>query len=339
MRAVSREQFENANRGRHEALFAVEWVALAKPEQEASIEGWAMLDAEGGLAGALGASRASAPTHADIDSLGEAIEGGLAVPSVVLVGCALPVAAESNGQDPVGTAHEEGLAGTAHAVCNRVLGLTQRWLNDERLAGSRLAFVTRGAVAARPQEGVPGLAAAAVWGLMRSAQVEHPGRFVLVDLDGAESSWQALPAALALGEQQVAVREGVVLAGRLARAMLARVRGSAGAEEHSGESLGAAGTVLITGGTGGLGAVVAKHLAAHHGVRTCCWSAVAGRRPRARVSWRASCGSGRRGEGEGVRCRRRRATERGARGGVRGASVERGRARGGSARGRGDRAR
>ncbi len=267
MRAVSREQFENANRGRHEALFAVEWVALAKPEQEASIEGWAMLDAEGGLAGALGASRASAPTYADIDSLGEAIEGGLAVPSVVLVGCALPVAAESNGQDPVGTAHEEGLAGTAHAVCNRVLGLTQRWLNDERLAGSRLAFVTRGAVAARPQEGVPGLAAAAVWGLMRSAQVEHPGRFVLVDLDGAESSWQALPAALALGEQQVAVREGVVLAGRLARATLARVRGSAGAEEHSGESLGAAGTVLITGGTGGLGAVVAKHLAAHHGVR------------------------------------------------------------------------
>jgi NAD(P)-dependent dehydrogenase (short-subunit alcohol dehydrogenase family)/acyl carrier protein len=267
MRAVSREQFESANRGRHEALFAVDWVALPKPAQETSIEGWAMLDAEGGLGEAFGDGRACPPTYGDVDSLSAAVEGGLAVPSVVLAGCALPAPAEPSDQDPAGAAREEELAGTAHAVCNRVLGLVQRWLADERLAGCRLALITRGAVAARPQEDVPGLAATAAWGLVRSAQIEHPGRFVLVDLDDEESSRQALPAALALGERQVAVRGGVVMAGRLARATLVHAGGSAGVEEDGGGALGATGTVLITGGTGGLGAAVARHLAAHHGVR------------------------------------------------------------------------
>jgi NADPH:quinone reductase-like Zn-dependent oxidoreductase/acyl carrier protein len=51
-----------------------------------------------------------------------------------------------------------------------------------------------------------------VWGLVRSAQSEHPGRFLLVDVDGADPDWAALAAA---DEPQLAVRDGRVLAPRL----------------------------------------------------------------------------------------------------------------------------
>ena len=66
-----------------------------------------------------------------------------------------------------------------------MLGLVQEWLAAERLAASRLVVVTRGAVAAGPGEGVTDLAGAAVWGLVRSAQSENPGRLVLADLPAA----------------------------------------------------------------------------------------------------------------------------------------------------------
>ena len=44
-----------------------------------------------------------------------------------------------------------------------------------------------------PATDVTDLAAAAVWGLVRSAQAEHPGRFVLVDADGATAPEAARP--------------------------------------------------------------------------------------------------------------------------------------------------
>src|SRR4051794_40070601 len=65
-------------------------------------------------------------------------------------------------------------ADTARDALERV----QAWL-----AGARegvLAFVTRGAVATVAGEDVTDRAGSAVWGLVRSAQTEHPGRFALV---------------------------------------------------------------------------------------------------------------------------------------------------------------
>ncbi|HEY5834743.1 SDR family NAD(P)-dependent oxidoreductase, partial [Streptomyces sp.] len=82
------------------------------------------------------------------------------------------------------------------------------------LAGSqeRLVVRTRGAVAAVPGDRVSDPEASAVWGLVRSAQSEHPGRFVLVDAD-------ELPDGLAVGdEDQVAVRRGAAYVPRLVRA-------------------------------------------------------------------------------------------------------------------------
>ncbi|MEU5980662.1 polyketide synthase dehydratase domain-containing protein, partial [Streptomyces sp. NPDC047315] len=99
----------------------------------------------------------------------------------------------------------------------------QYWLAEPRLAESRLALVTRGAVAVNPGER-PDAAGAAVWGLVRSAQAENPGRFLLVDADpGADGAAltrdiEAAAWALDVDEPQLAVRQGRVSVPRLARA-------------------------------------------------------------------------------------------------------------------------
>ena len=107
-------------------------------------------------------------------------------------------------------------AEAARAEVGRVLGQVQEWLAAERPAAARLAVVTRGAVAARPGEGVTDLAGAAVWGLIRSAQSENPDRLVLADLPAGGGD-EVLTAALATGEPELAVRDGQVYARRLVR--------------------------------------------------------------------------------------------------------------------------
>ncbi|MFF3249382.1 SDR family NAD(P)-dependent oxidoreductase, partial [Streptomyces sp. NPDC002870] len=97
----------------------------------------------------------------------------------------------------------------------RVLGVVQEWLAEERFAGSRLVVVTEGAVAV--DHGAPDPVLAAVWGLVRAARAENPGRFVLVDVDGTAESWAGLGGALALDEPEFALRGGTVRAPRVAR--------------------------------------------------------------------------------------------------------------------------
>ncbi|MDT8913066.1 type I polyketide synthase [Amycolatopsis sp. PS_44_ISF1] len=98
-------------------------------------------------------------------------------------------------------------------------------------------------------------AEAAVWGLVRAAQAEHPGRLFLLDGECANPAGVA-EAAAARGEGQLTVRDGQFFAPRLVRA-----------EPGPGLTFGAGTRVLITGGTGTLGTLVAGHLAAEHGVR------------------------------------------------------------------------
>ena len=63
--------------------------------------------------------------------------------------------------------------------------MLQAWLAAPALEESRLVVTTRGAVPAGGDHAVTDPAAAAVWGLVRSAQAEHPDRIVLLDLDPA----------------------------------------------------------------------------------------------------------------------------------------------------------
>jgi NADPH:quinone reductase-like Zn-dependent oxidoreductase/acyl carrier protein len=109
-----------------------------------------------------------------------------------------------------------GGAGAVSAEVGRVLGVMQAWLAGDRPAGERLAVVTRGAVPVAAGEDVTDLAGAAVWGLVRSAQSENPGRLVLADLPPGGGD-EALAAALGAGEPEVAVRDGLVFARRLVR--------------------------------------------------------------------------------------------------------------------------
>ncbi|WP_194821348.1 type I polyketide synthase [Micromonospora sp. S-DT3-3-22] len=152
------------------------------------------------------------------------------------------------------------VAQTARAVLHRALKLIQEWTSGDRFADARLVVVTRRAVATGDREPVPDLAAAPLWGLLRSAQNENPGRLVLVDVDEDERSLVALPSALAGGATQFALRAGQVLVPRLLR-----VRSVDRPEAPPRWST--TGTVLITGGTGTLGGLFARHLATKHAVR------------------------------------------------------------------------
>ncbi|WAJ42450.1 SDR family NAD(P)-dependent oxidoreductase [Mycobacterium sp. Aquia_216] len=100
------------------------------------------------------------------------------------------------------------VVGSVYAACHEVLGVLQLWLAGE--GAGALVVLTRGAVGLAG-EVVADLAGAAVWGLVRSAQAERPGRVVLVDSDGSLD----VADVVACGEPQVVVRSGVAHAARL----------------------------------------------------------------------------------------------------------------------------
>ncbi|WP_455711569.1 SDR family NAD(P)-dependent oxidoreductase, partial [Streptomyces gardneri] len=152
-----------------------------------------------------------------------------------------------------GTVTGSGLAEAARGAVADALTKVQEFLADESSAGSRLVVVTQGAVGVEGV-GVADLVHAGVWGLVRSVQAEHPGRVVLVDVEDEAD----IAVALASGEDQAAVRGGRVLVPRLVRADVAPVEESVDWGR---------GTVLVTGATGTLGSLAARHVVTRHGAR------------------------------------------------------------------------
>ncbi|MGA2166084.1 MAG: SDR family NAD(P)-dependent oxidoreductase, partial [Solirubrobacteraceae bacterium] len=227
LREASIAQLGAARGAERESLFCLRWEPVEGLAAGDGATGEMALlgEPEGEVAAALQELGVQPRRCADLAALGEEAERGVASPSLVLLDCVA---------EPTPAGGSEELAARVHAEVQRVLAVVQEWLAEERHPGSRLAVVTRGAVAARAGEAVGGLAASALWGLVRSAQSEHPGRLALVDVDGERASWEMLPAALAGGERaQVAVRMGEVLEPRLARVgagapLVAPGRGPAG---------------------------------------------------------------------------------------------------------------
>ncbi|MEV3968822.1 thioester reductase domain-containing protein, partial [Streptomyces sp. NPDC050698] len=149
----------------------------------------------------------------------------------------------------------------------RALSWARQWLAEESLAATPLVVVTRGAVTVSGDEDVTDPAAAAAWGLLRSAQSETPGRIVLVDADG-EPGPEALSAVVASGEPQAAIRNaGPGTAPRIHAPRLRRTPVPQPAADGPRAVWDPDGTVLVTGGTGSLGAHFARHLVTRHGVR------------------------------------------------------------------------
>ncbi|MEV5833567.1 type I polyketide synthase [Nocardia sp. NPDC052112] len=159
------------------------------------------------------------------------------------------------GRRAESSAEPDVLADT-HAVAHDVLAVLQEFARDERFASTTLLVCTGGAISIAG-EGITDLPGTAVIGLVRTAQSEDPGRIVLVDSDGHIDHGDIVALALATGEPQVAIRDGVAYVARLERLTVA-----------TGAAPVADGTVLITGGTSGLGALVARHLVVEHGIRS-----------------------------------------------------------------------
>ncbi|MGW5433928.1 SDR family NAD(P)-dependent oxidoreductase [Streptomyces sp. NPDC004059] len=231
-RPVSEQQLAEARRS---PLHRVDWKPLEVP---ADADDWALV---GPPQAGFGFTT---PVAADVASLAGAPG---TPPALVLLSCPAHGTGLTDG-DGAGTPDmgDAGLPDAVHAVTARVLDAVQQFLADPAFADSRLVAVTSG------------LASAAVAGLVRSAEAEHPGRFGLVDVDTDPASHAAIPAAAACGEFEVRVRRGHCSVPRLLPVTepVPEVR-----------ELDPEGTVLITGGTGGLGALLARHLVARHGAR------------------------------------------------------------------------
>ncbi|MEV5816424.1 type I polyketide synthase, partial [Streptomyces mutabilis] len=289
-RPVAAGQFGGTGGAGRDSLFALDWVAVADAGDAA-----ARTDAMSGPLTVVGPDAALLGT-ADMEAVSgltdlgdragdttDAPAGG--VPPVVW----LPVATAPEAEPgTVGRSVADDAAEAARTATVRVLATVRDWLAEERFAASRLVVVTRGATdGADP-------AAAAVWGLVRAAQAEHPGRFALLDLepaatdpagatDPAADGTPALRAAARSDEPQLALRAGRLLAPRLVRTPAPGAPAPTDAPAMDAPAMDASatdalatdapagwdreGTVLVTGGTGGLGAAVARHLVTAHGVR------------------------------------------------------------------------
>ncbi|MEU1866659.1 thioester reductase domain-containing protein [Streptomyces gardneri] len=229
----------------HDALFEVAWAPVGLAGAQDATATWGVL---GARTPPLDALLPGARRLPDVPAAGEAARTGDGQPLLAVLA-------------PAGGAQGGILPGSVHRAARHALALVQEWLADDRLAGARLVVLTRGAVATRTED-VTDLAASAVWGLVRSAQSEHPGRIVLVDTDGSPASDAVLPllSAAGVGEAQLALRDGQVLRPRMRRV-------AAAVDARPSGSWNPDGTVLITGGTGSLGALFARHLVTRHGVR------------------------------------------------------------------------
>ncbi|MET7767005.1 SDR family NAD(P)-dependent oxidoreductase, partial [Streptomyces sp. NPDC005393] len=235
-----------------DGLFALDWAPLPQVagvgEAMAGAGRWVVLGADG--------------SYPDLAALLAALDDGEPVPSVVLADLSRTGVGDGDGDGD-----GDGVAADGLALSERALGLLQGWLAEPRPADARLVVVTRGAVTVPGPQGEGlgaggvNVAGAALWGLVRSAQAENPGRFLLLDLDSesdvaADDVRDAVARAMDMDEPQLAVRGG--------RASVPRLIRAAGDGGPTGLDIPAAldpdGTVLITGGTGTLGGLVAEHL-------------------------------------------------------------------------------
>ncbi len=205
LRESTAERLGQGTAASHDSLYSVSWA-----EQEslsAAGENDRLLVALGSREGALAGSLSGhiAELFPDLASLIASLDADEQAepPSVVAVDCS--ELGEASAEAPV--PHLHGL-----------LELLQLWLAQDRLAESRLLLLTHHAVSISSEEEMSDPGGAALWGLVRSAQSESPGRLVLLDLDGEASSWEAVIAALAIEEPQLAARGGRLLAPRLVRA-------------------------------------------------------------------------------------------------------------------------
>ncbi|AQS66348.1 hypothetical protein B1H29_04875 [Streptomyces pactum] len=236
--------------------YQVRWAAAPLPEAVREPGRCVLVGTDAlGLRGALMATGTYTDAYRDLDALCDAIDAGDRVPdSVLILGSST---GGTGGTGGTGAVVEGGAGATDLGERARYARqAARRWYDEERFAATRLVFVTRGAVATRDGEDVPGFLDAPVWGVVRSARDEHPGGCTLLDVDDRPASLRAVAAVLSGAPGQAALRRGALRVPRLEPLAWPRDR----------RELTPGGTVLITDGTGALGASVARDLV-RRGVR------------------------------------------------------------------------
>ncbi|MER6356891.1 SDR family NAD(P)-dependent oxidoreductase [Streptomyces sp. NPDC001634] len=221
--------------GQRDALFRLDWSAMPAPSGSLSDRAvqWAVVGDE-----VAGLGEAPAGHYDDLAALAAAVDAGEPLPGAVLVACGPSAAEDRHPLSGADGADASATVEATRAVLHDALSLVQSWLADARFGTARLVLVTRGAVPADGDGALTDPVAASVWGLVRSAQSEHPGRLVLLDLapqtpartdqvtlaegdSGVPTPIDTpidLVPALASGEPQIALRGGVAQVPRLAPA-------------------------------------------------------------------------------------------------------------------------
>ncbi|MFH8371834.1 type I polyketide synthase, partial [Streptomyces sp. NPDC018031] len=223
-RPVGPEQLEAARPGAPEGLHRLDWVAL--PGAAAAPASYGPLVVVGddplGLADALPLSGLALEAYPHLAALLDGVDSAGSPPRAAVL------TVRDWHVDPEGAVRDgdECAAGRearqVRNVAHRLLVWLQAWLAEPRLTGTRLVVVTQGAVSCRADDPAPDLAHAPVWGLLRSAQAEHPDRIHLVDHDprtpgDASRLAPALIATLVTDEAQIALRDGTAYVPRLVR--------------------------------------------------------------------------------------------------------------------------
>ncbi|MEU5163899.1 type I polyketide synthase [Streptomyces sp. NPDC020875] len=194
-----------AGPGHHgRSLFDISWRPLHRDERRTDPGPWSVIGTGDGPVAPLTTPGGDRVTHHDThDTLDELLTGP--APRHIVLRADRTTA---TGPGPFTDVRDTAV---------RVLALAQRFLAEERLAGSTLVVLTRLAVDTGGDQ-VESLPGASLWGLVRSAATEHPGRFRLIDIDDDPRSADRLPDALAADADQLALRRGQCLVPRLAPA-------------------------------------------------------------------------------------------------------------------------
>ncbi|MFG3344562.1 SDR family NAD(P)-dependent oxidoreductase, partial [Streptomyces sp. NPDC048018] len=192
--------------------------------------------------------------HPDLDALLAALADGATAPTTVLYQA--PTGDENGHGDGFADGH---VIGATHEVTAAVLATLQSWLATPALADSRLVVLTTAATS--PHHRDLHLPHSALTGLLRTAHTENPGAIVHADLPPTPltpADIHNLSHAVTARIPQFSLHNDTVLTPHLT---LTTPRISAPTTDFT------EGTVLVTGGTGGLGAMLARHLVTRHGVR------------------------------------------------------------------------
>ncbi|MFE9728768.1 SDR family NAD(P)-dependent oxidoreductase, partial [Streptomyces sp. NPDC005794] len=305
LRPVRPDDLRAVSDGHRDALFHVEWTPLPTVTADVTGTTWALIGPDPLRVGAgLAGSGADVEAYDDADALYAALDAGADTPDTVLVTFAHePDTRGPDGGVTAGSTAERARAALDRALGLLQNWLTGTRLSGSRLVLLTRGAVAAdgGDVPDLAHAPLWGLARSAQ--SEHAGGAEGAG-CLLFDVAGAETAngttgdlsvAELLAAGLALDEPQLAAREGTLLAPRLVAARV--VTGERGRVDAVGAGTGAGagvggdttcagaadavtadatprptapnpeGTVLITGATGTLGALVARHLVAEHGAR------------------------------------------------------------------------